>query len=408
MKQRIRIFTLFISHYFTHMRRKWKSLPLLLLFPFFMIGFIAIGLISFFIQPEDHPLRVGLVDHDQSEETDMIITAFIEGTDIGDFIQVITVDEKEAEGMIDNEQLSAYIEFPQGFTSDLYNGNQVHIPVVGSVKHPLQSQLIYEFVQSVMRHIQTAQASILTIYSYAKELPMDNEQQTNMLFEEFKEFFFYALNKDDILEQTEMQNKATFSPTMYFSIAILFFTSIVWSFLFYMTLYKETSSNLLRRMSVYGVHSSQLISSRLLVAYICSFISTTGLFFLLRPMMFEHMDLTSSGHVVLLLALSIGIFMIGLGIIDQLSSSMQFTLTIQLIYVSICIIGSGAILPRMYFPMSVQPILDQFFSTYTFDTLVHMMIFDGVLISYQLLWISLGIGLILYGIISLWKARVHR
>ncbi len=408
MKQRIRIFSLFVSHYFTHMRRKWKSLPLLLLFPFFIIGFTAIGLISFFIQPEDEPIQVGLIDYDQSEETEMIITAFIEGTELGEFIKVIPIQEDDAEEMIHNEKLSAYIAFPQGFTSNLYHGNHVHIPVTGSGKHPLQSQLIYEFVQSVMRHIETAQASILTIYSYAKELPMDHEEQTDMLFDEFKAFFFDALNKDEILRETTMQNKATFSPTMYFSVAILFFTSIVWSFLFYLTLYKETSPNLLMRMKIYGVRSTQLISSRIFVSYIFSFICTTGLFFLMRPFLFEHMDQVSSSQIVLLLALCLSVFMIGLGIIDLVSPSIQFTMTIQLIYLGLCIIGSGALIPRMYFPMRAQPVLDHFFSTYTFDKLLHIMIFDGVFISYQLLWISLGISIVIYGSISIWKARVNQ
>src|SRR5699024_10006867 len=137
---------------------------------------------------------------------------------------------------------------------------------------------------------------------------------------------------------------------------------------FYITLFKETSSKLLTRMRLYGVHSSQLVHSRVVVAYLCSMGSTILLYVGVKPFLFTHIDLQSSVYVISLFALCIGIFLIGLGIIDQLCTSLSFKFTIQLLYVAICIIASGAMIPRMYFPMNVQPLLDQFFSTYTFDT----------------------------------------
>lgn len=405
MKQRLRIFVLLTSHYMKHMQRKWKSLPLLLFFPLLIIGFLIMGISSFFMQSDEDPIQVGLVDHDQSEETELIIRAFIEETDLNNFIEITSLQESEASKRIEQDELSAYVLFPEGFTTDLYKGKSIEIPVHGNAKRTLESQLTYQFVRSITRLIETAQANILTIYSFAQDLPMEEDERTNILFDEFKEFFFYTINKDDILQDEVLQNKATFSPVKYFSMAALFFTSIVWSLLLYVTLYKETTANLLSRMKLYGVHASQLVHGRIFVAYICSLVMTTGLFFSMKPFLFQQVDVVSNGKIIGLFALCIGIFLLGLAIIDQLFSSMQFRFSFQLIYTTICIIGSGAILPRMYFPMYMQSSLDWFFPAYTFDTLLHITIFDGVFVSYGPLWILSAIAIVLYISISYWKER---
>ena len=397
-----------IAHYMKHMRRKWTSLPLLLLFPFFIIGFLIVGIVTFFMPPENEPLQVGLVDKDKSEETELIIHAFIEQTDLANFLQVISVEEDHAEKMLHNDDISAYVKFPEGFTKDLYHGQSIEIPVIGSEKHMLESELIYQFVRSIMRLIETAQANILTIYAYAEELPMEEAERTDILFDEFKDFFFYTIHKDDILRDDVIQNKATFSPIHYFSMAGFFFTSLVWSFLFYVVMYKETSSQILTRMRLYGVKASQFAHGRIIVAYLYSLMSTLLLFFMLRPFFYSSLDTSTIMQVIGLCALSLIIFMLGLALIDQLFTHMQFRFTVQLMYTVLCIVLSGALIPRMYFPLSIQSTLDWIFTTHTFDNLLHIGVFDGIFVSFAPLWITLGVLLILYSGISLWKGRFER
>src|SRR5699024_5582778 len=206
MRQQIRIFMLSIAHYMKKMRRKWTSLTLLLLFLYFIIGFLIVGICKFFMYSENEHLQVRLVDKDKSEETELIIHSFIEQTDLANFLQVISVEEDHAEKMLHNDDISAYVMFPEGFTKDLYHGQSIEIPVIGSEKHMLESELIYQFVRSIMRLIETAQANILTIYAYAEELPMEEAERTDILFDEFKDFFFYTIHKDDILRDDVIQN----------------------------------------------------------------------------------------------------------------------------------------------------------------------------------------------------------
>lgn len=408
MKQQTRIFMLSITHYMKHMRRKWKSLPLLLLFPFFIIGFLLVGIVTFFMPPENQPLQVGLVDKDQSQETELVIHAFIEETDLANFLQVVAIKEEQAEELLHNKEINAYIMFPEGFTKDLYHGQSIEIPVIGSEQHMLESQLIYQFVRSITRLIETAQANILTIYAFAEELPMEEQARTDILFDEFKEFFFYTINKDEILRDDVIQNRATFSPIQYFSMAGFFFTSLVWSFLFYVTLYKETSPNLITRMRLYGVKASQFVHSRIIVAYLYSFVSTLLLFLIIRIIFFSSLDTSTTIQMVGLFSLSMFIFILGLACIDQLFTQMQFRFTVQLLYTIACVILSGALLPRMYFPLSFQPALDWMFTTYTFDNLLHIGVFDGIFVSFIPLWISLSGLVIFYCGISLWKGRCER
>src|SRR5699024_6045109 len=111
-----------------------------------------------------------------------------------------------------------------------------------------------------------------------------------------------------------IQNRATFSPIQYFSMAGFFFTSLVWSFLFYVVLYRETSSNMLDRMRLYGVKASQLVHSRIIVAYLYSFISVLMLFFIVKPFLDSSLDNSTIMQMIGLCSLSIMIFILGLAL----------------------------------------------------------------------------------------------
>src|SRR5690625_7555154 len=116
--------------------------------------------------------------------------------------------------------------FPENFTANLYEGNSVHLAIIGNPQQATESHLIKELLESVTRHISASQANILTINYYAKELNIDVETRNELLFEHFKSFIVYALGIARVIQEQEETNNATASHINYIALAALFTDNI--------------------------------------------------------------------------------------------------------------------------------------------------------------------------------------
>src|SRR5699024_5318420 len=263
---------LFIKINLKKLQRKWISLPLLLLFPILIITMIAVIFIMLFTPSETNPIKVGIINYDESQETEMVIDLLESTSQFGEVIQISAMDEEEAKKDIDDNLLSAYIIFKENFTNDLYTGNSVEIPIVGNPKEPVKSLLVEELFNSIARHIAASQANILTINYYANELGMNKNERQTLLFEQFQEFLFYTLGKDQILKEEELENIATTSPIQYYSLASWFIIATVWLFLFYIFFHQEDKFKIEQRMKLYGVTELQQIIAKIVVSFVLTFL----------------------------------------------------------------------------------------------------------------------------------------
>lgn len=397
---------LFIKNNFIQLRRKWLSLPLLLLFPFIMIALIALIILALFIPSENDPIEVGIVDLDQSNETKVIVNLISETSELGNFMNIHHLSESEAEEHIENNLISTYITFPNQFTSKLYNGESVSIPMTGNPNQPTESYIIKEIIDSATRHISAAQASILTINHYAKELNMDHETRNDMLFAQFTDFLLYTIGKDKIIDSKTLSNHATTSPIHYYGLASWFTIIIVWLLLLYNFLYKEETIRMKQRMKLYGVTELQQLFARIFVTLCITCLLAVGSFAVLTS--FLTFDLFTADYVRIFLTLFIHsiIFLTCLAIIDTIIPSQKFRLLLQSLLTFILIIMSGAIVPTSYFPLSIQDILPYIFSHLGFYWVQEVVLNERLYVDLEpLLWIGFISVFILIGW-SFWKERV--
>src|SRR5690625_6733268 len=105
----------------------------------------------------------------------MIIDILEETSEFGPFMQIESLDEEHAGDKIEANELSAYLLLPEDFTTNLYEGYPVTMSVTGNPKQELESNVVHELINSVMRHIETSQANILLVNEYAKKVDMDDE-----------------------------------------------------------------------------------------------------------------------------------------------------------------------------------------------------------------------------------------
>ena len=398
---------LFIKSNLKKLQRKWISLPLLLLFPILIITMIAVIFIMLFTPSETNPIKVGIVNYDESQETKMVIELLESTSQFGEIIQVSAMDENKAKKYIDDNMLSAYIIFKKNFTNDLYTGNSVEIPIVGNPKEPIKSLLVEELFNSIARHIAASQANILTINYYASELGMDENERQTLLFEQFKEFLFYTLGKDQILKEEELENIATTSPIQYYGLAGWFIITTAWLLLFYIFFHQEDKFKIKQRMKLYGVTELQQIIAKIVVSFVITFILISITFVGLILILDSEFMLSDYIKVLAIMTLYSILFLTGLALIEVIIPSQKLSLLIQSIMTIFLLLLSGAFVPTIYFPITVQEISNYLFSNQAFYWLTEILIHERFYIDYiPLLFMTIAGLFVLIGI-SRWKERTN-
>ncbi|MFA1821243.1 ABC transporter permease [Virgibacillus oceani] len=398
---------LFISNNVKQLQRKWLSLPLLLLFPIVIVGLVVAIIITFFIQDDQETLHIGLVDLDNTKETQLVVQLMEEASQLGEYIQIHSMTELEAESAIEEDGISSYITLPEAFTNNLYQGNSVEMPIIGNPHQPIQSYIINELIESVARHIRASQANILTINHYAGEMDMGGEARNDLLFEQFQEFVFYTIGKDRILTEREIENVATSQPLNYFSMSGWFIILTIWLITIYTFLSREDTVKMKNRMKLYGVMEIQQILARVFVTLAVAILFAGGLFLLFYILL--EWDLTGANFsrvagITILYSL---LFLTSLSIIEVLITSQKLRLLFQALFTTAVLLFSGALVPTIYFPLSLQNFLDYIFSAETFFWLQEIIVHQRFYADFNPLLLMSGIGLFLLLGISIGKERIQ-
>ncbi|MUK86911.1 ABC transporter permease [Ornithinibacillus sp. L9] len=397
---------LFLKTNVLQLKRKWKSLPLLLLFPIIIIGLLGAIIISLLSLTEDEPISVGLIDLDQSTETELVINLMEESSELSSFIQMYSMNEEDAVNALEQDEISTYIIFPDEFTQKLYTGQSVELTMIGNPERALESQLVREIVESVTRHINVSQANILTINHYAKELGMDTETRSDLVFDQFKEFLFFTLGKDSVLNQEEITNNVTASPLYYYSLGTWFILITVWLFIFYSFLYKDDSLKMRQRMQLYGVTELAKIVAKIMVTI--TVVSVIGTFtFGIFIQVLHNFEVLTDNYVriAMITFLYSIIYLVLLALLELAIRTSKFRLLIQSIVTVFILLCSGAILPSIYLPTYMQGFLTYLFSNQAFQWLEELILNGRFYVDYiPLLLMSLTSVFVLIGY-SLWKER---
>ncbi|WP_099158714.1 ABC transporter permease [Virgibacillus ndiopensis] len=402
----------FIKHLFLFIRndckklqRKWLSLPLLLLFPIIIVALTAVIVISFFSPDKEEPIQVGLVDLDQSEETKLVVELIEESSQLGSFIHISNLSKKDAAEKI-KDKLSAYITFPKGFTKDLYHGESVTLQITGNPNKQTEGYLIKELLDSVARHIRGAQANILTINYFAKQLPIDKETRNKLVFDQFTSFFLYTIGKDKIIDEEEVANKATSSPVHYYGLASWFVIITIWLFAFHSFLTRDDETRMKYRMRLYGVTAIQQILAKAITTLITTLLFSTFAFFALQNIVEITLYTENYLRIAFITLLYSWIFLESIAIIEVLFNGQKLRLLIQTIFTGFVLLLSGAIIPTLYFPIYIQKLLPYSFGNQAYHWLQEIVLNARFYVDYLPLTLIALSGLFVLLGISIWKERV--
>lgn len=398
---------LFLEQHVKKAGRKWYALPLLLLFPVLIIGLLALVAVTFLDQEDEEAIKIGLVDQDESEETEMVSDLLSDTEELGSLLEITPMSEEEAEENIKNNELVSYIVFPEGFTNDLYNGNATEISLIGNPNQPTNSYIVKELIDSVSRHIRAAQANILTMNKYAKDLPMTDGQRNQFVFGQFKDFLLHTMSRDQMVKEHEVTNQATEAPVYYFMLGGWFVVVTIWLLGFYAFFTDERTSGMKQRMRLYGVRDIQLICAKIISTFMLAGVFTAALLWLFQIIDIVELYVEDVGRIISLMSMYNFSFLACLALIETIVHAPKIKLLVQCCFTFIVLLLSGAIIPVLYYPSYIQQLLPYSFSTQAFHWVKEVVLNDRFFAEMLPLGVMMFVSLATLLAVSWLKERVR-
>ena len=392
----------FIANDISRLKRKWLTLPLILISPVIFIGLIIWMLSSLLSFDDEDKMSVGLVNLDDSAETAVIVSALSGSAEAADGLEIIEVSESDAKLMIENDTLVSYIIFPGKFTEKMMKGESSELIVVGNPDMQLESYVISSVIDTVVRHIRNSQANILTINHYAREFGMTDEARQNLIFEEFVSQFIQVLSSDTLMDEHQTAQNIS-AGNMYFIVNGLFIIMPVWVYMLYIALMRDAGSNLEERMRVFGV--TYLAQGLAKVLSIGTIITIASALFTYGVLMLGGIDLEIENllRLLILIALHIFITVMIMIIIDWLLPSFKISMVVQLAVLLMIILFAGSIIPRIYFPIYLDTFFDYMYSYQSLSWIEEIILNGRFTMEIDIMIVTFGIAAVLLLVLSVLK-----
>lgn len=395
----------FTTQYGKSIQKKWKSLLLLFLFPIFLIASMLGIVASLFIPSAKAPISIAFVDEDQTEETKMLLEFMSLSIDKEQDIEIISMSKEAANHKIENNEISTYILFPEEFTKKLYKGKSVSLTIVGNPSQSIDSFIVKELAESMTRYISSAQANILTVYDYASNAYIPEEELEKLLFETFIEFTLYTLGSGQILDEEVVTNITTTSPTNYYVVAGWFSAYTIWLFGSYSLLRKDTHVAMRNRWKLLGVTHLHTTVSQILISLLVSVVFASIAFIPIIKFFAVELFMLDYFRLFLFVFLYGWLLFVCLALIDLWISSKKVVLLLQFFLMLLLIVSSGALIPTIYFPLLLKSLLPFLFSFESFGWIVDIVLVGRNYADFTSLGIQVLMGLILLWISTRWKDR---
>lgn len=398
---------MFIKYNLLNLRRQWYTLPLLFVFPALLLASVILLVAYFLIPSQASPIEIGIVDLAESEETEFVLELLKESPLLGQAIKLEPLEEKEAQARIARNQLGAYIVFPKDFIDGLYEGEQATVQVIGNPKRSTESELTKGLVDSMMRHINVSQRHIIMLNNQAKTLGMDEDKRRDYLLDQFMSFAMFIGAKDKLIREKDLTAYSQTKPFTYYTLALWFVLTLSWLFSIYVYLTDSISDKMRERIALYGVTEARQISARISVSLLLVLPLSSGVFLIYQKI--NELVLLGEDYLNLfgvLCLVSLG-FLVILAVLDSLFRSYLRPL-MQASLFSLLLVLSGALVPIIYLPLSIQK-LAEFNPLFNgFYWLQEVILNERFFVDYTFLIISSVLLFSLLGCILIVKERVKQ
>ncbi|WP_107943180.1 ABC transporter permease [Metasolibacillus fluoroglycofenilyticus] len=391
-----------------YLKKKWSSLLLLFIMPICMISLIILLILQFMMPSEQQKSTLAIVDNDRTEETKVLTQLLVMALKGNDYIEIERMSEKEAQQAMKERRITSYVQFPTGLTNDLYAGNPIALPLVGNPNKPIENAMIKNLLHSMSSYIESAQASILTVYEYAQETSISKEKYRQLQEEIFIEYAIFTLGKNNLLVQNTINNIATSKPVYYYTISTLFICLTVWLVGFHMLLMKEETLSIQKRLQMFGVTVAQGFIAKGIVAIVGSLVFLIVLYSVANYWLELALYPLDYMRLLLFVLFYCICFTYLLGLVELICHDAKARLMLQIALVVFVILISGAVLPIIYFPYALQHFITYTFPYEAFSWMIDIALENRNYANYSSLAIFAAVSAILYHLLARLLERRQR
>lgn len=315
--------------YHSFLFKKWYLLLYIVLL--FCSLLLSVSIISGKIASEP-TLKIGVVDEDQSAETQMILKAIGDGQSIAKEFTIEAVEEDYAQHRLEQHDIDGYIVFEKGMTKQFYANGQLPIRVHTFDENSVQSIIINQLADSVYSRLMLSEAGILT---YVEIRPNATQEE---LVEIMMDLLFVGLDRQAAFQTTEVQ---AYDLGKYIVITVLF----LGIFLFYWSistlLQMNKSIALRKRLSLYPFTMEMLIVSRVVFTLVYTVLFTIVMTTIVWK--FTAIESYNTGYLILILSS----YLVAISIVFILCELLNMPL-LKLVVAATIILLSGATIPIIY------------------------------------------------------------
>lgn len=159
-----------------------QELKLYLCEKYKLIGFLIIGLLillsSFFYfknyseNHEESKVDIGVIS-ENDKELNFFFSLF-ESTNVGEKFNFFSTDEIEANAMLENDEITAYVIVPEEFLNSINTGENLPVTIVGNEDNWVETKLVKLAINVAISYLTTAQAGIYATLDVARDLGISN------------------------------------------------------------------------------------------------------------------------------------------------------------------------------------------------------------------------------------------
>jgi len=328
----------------------------------------------------------------------------VEATDVDAALTLVGLDEEEAYKQIESDDISAYIVFPAEFFTKMMEGEESQLEVVGNPNRVLESHVINEMIETVVRHIRNSQANILTIDHYAKDFGVDQDQRETLMIEQFINFFLQTLSSGAMMDESESTHHIS-SGYDYFIVNGMFIIISIWVLMTHLILVQDVKPELRERMKMFGATYIAEGTAKIILTFAVTLLMS--ILFLYIVTRIEELYIAGENfvRVTVLFALYILALTLILLLIDWLVPSSKVTLLAKAAVLFIVLLFAGALIPRIFFPIYMDGFFDYSFSYQALSWMEDIMLGSRFSFEFDVLFVSIIILSVLVLAVGLWKER---
>ncbi len=294
--------------------------------------------------PTEH-LRLGIINHDESIYSDMLLSYFNGSETFSSLISVTAGEEKEVKSAFDQGDLDIYLEIPKDFAMNLIRLEHSPINVTINISDTTKAILFQNVLKSYEKYIASVEANAVGLYEIMEQDGMDQEliDETNRKVS--IDFIFTTLGKEEFFSFEPLDQYPTTTLILYYVISLLIMALLYSGLYIGFQILREMKQGTFTRLRTTRTPLYQfLIAKMVILITILTITTVIALSIISKPITIMQV----------LFSLSIVMFSICLSVLlsSLFNTTQRFVLAGNLLFFCFIVIGGG-IIPMQFLPQSM-------------------------------------------------------